>query len=124
MPNESKTICDPTQCFIEEHWRDGTVVISCTGEIDMVSAPLVQRHIAAACNANPRSVIVDLTGVSFLASQGIGVVVTAHQQCMPAIPFAVVATTRATRRPMELLGITAVLSVHHTIDDAIRAVTR
>ena len=41
-----------------------------------------------------------------------------------AVRFAVVADGVVTRRPIRLLGLDAVLALHPTLDDALRAVRR
>jgi anti-sigma B factor antagonist len=110
---------DSTPCTLVEHWHGTTVVVSCTGELDMNTSPQLQRWITSTLTKGPNAVIVDLTDLSFLASHGIGVLVDAHERCAPAVHFAVVAAGRYTLRPMQLLGITEMLPVHATLDDAL-----
>jgi anti-anti-sigma factor len=121
---ESKNTVKLTPCVIDEHWRGTTVIIGCAGELDMNTTPELERRIALALKKNPTSMIVDLTDVGFLASHGMGVLVETHTLCSPAVGFAVVASGRATRRPMQLMGITDVVSVHETLADAVGAFAR
>jgi anti-sigma B factor antagonist len=121
MHDESKNTTRLTPCVIDEHWRGTTVIIGCAGELDMNTTPELERRIALALKRSPTSMIVDLTDVGFLASHGMGVLVETHTLCSPAIGFAVVASGRATRRPMQLMGITDVISVHDTLADAVSA---
>lgn len=123
MLNQSEIVDETALCVIDERWHDRTVVISCGGELDMSTAPQLGRRITSALENGPEALVVDLTPLGFLASHGIGVLVAAHETCSTEVRFAVVAEGRATRRPMQLLGVTEVLSVHATLDDAMRVVS-
>lgn len=118
MPDKTQETINHAQCVIDEQWRNTTVIISCTGELDMNTAPELERRIELALRSGPTSMIVDLTLLGFLASHGMGVLLAAHARCSPTIGFAIVAAGRATRRPMQLMGITDVVSVHDTLEDA------
>ena len=67
--------------------------------------------------------IVDLTNVDFLASQGMSVLIATHELCSGTTEFAVVAHGSATSRPMQLIGLTDIITVHATMDQAIEAQT-
>jgi anti-anti-sigma factor len=122
MHHEFHNTIDIAPCRIDEHWRDATVIISCAGELDMNTAPDLERRIAAALQSGPTAMVVDLTRVGFLASHGMGVLVAANTHCSPRVRFAVAASGRATRRPMQLMGIVDVIDVHDTVEEAIAAV--
>lgn len=51
-------------------------VVSARGEVDVASSPSLSQHMEEAIGAAPR-VLVDLSGVSFLDSTGLGVLVQA-----------------------------------------------
>lgn len=118
----NKTIPNNTscECSITEHWSgDTTVIIGCVGVFDILTAPEVERRIAGVLEKNPTLLIVDLTGIEFLASHGMNVLLAAHGQCGAGTTFAVVADGPVTRRPMQLIGITDMLTVYPTLDDAL-----
>jgi anti-anti-sigma factor len=122
MHHEFHNTIDLAPCVIDERWRDTTVIISCAGELDMNTAPDLERRIAVALQSGPTAMIVDLTRVGFLASHGMGVLVATHTRCSPGVRFAVAASGRATRRPMQLMGIADVISIHDSVEDAVAAV--
>lgn len=120
MSNQSGFASNRVQCNVVERWHDRTVVISCAGVLDMLTAPTLERHLATALESKPTSVIVDLTDIDFLASQGMAVLIEAHELCSPTIAFAVVADGAATSRPMQLIGLTDIIAVHATLDKALQ----
>ncbi|CQD19844.1 anti-anti-sigma factor [Mycolicibacterium conceptionense] len=69
----------------------------------------------------PKAVIVDLSAVDFLASAGIGLLVSAHHALAPAARFVVVASGPATGRPLALIGITNIIDVYATRAEALLA---
>lgn len=119
MPNHVETSVDRPKCSITEHWSDTTVILGCVGVFDILTAPEVESRIADVLEKSPALLIVDLSGIEFLASHGMNVLLAAQGQCSSATSFAVVADGPVTRRPMQLIGITDVLTVFPTLDDAL-----
>jgi anti-anti-sigma factor len=93
-------------------------VLSCSGVIDMLTAPVLRRHIETAMGKKPAALIIDLTEVEFLASAGLTVLIETHDQLTPAVAFAVVAEGPVTARPIRLLGLDALMGVYSTVDAA------
>lgn len=54
----------------------GWAVISVEGELDLHSTPALTEEIASALNQEPPRVAIDLTGVSFMDSTALGVLVS------------------------------------------------
>jgi anti-anti-sigma factor len=95
------------------------VVLSVTGEVDMATAPELEESIKVALARCPEVVVVDLSGVSFLASAGMSVLIGGNQLAGDRTDFRLVATGSATLRPMELTGIATAFSIHATRDQAL-----
>jgi anti-anti-sigma factor len=100
-------------------WVDGLVVVSVSGSVDMLSAPWLTDAINAALAKCPTGLIVDLSAVEFLGSAGISVLVAAQGNIGDSDRFAVVADGPATHRPLMLLGLNEIMSLHRTLDDAL-----
>ncbi len=105
-------------CAIAEVWIDRTVVIAVSGVLDMLTSPQLEASISAAISKNPAAVVVDLTDVDFLASAGMGVLVTGRDQAGGRAGFAVVASGPATSRPLTLVGLADVLGLYATLEEA------
>ncbi|UTT50042.1 MULTISPECIES: STAS domain-containing protein [Rhodococcus] len=100
--------------------RNGSVaVLSVDGEVDMTSAPLLENEALGLLDTDITGLIVDLSGVDFLASMGIALLVELSKRATDAVGFAVVAHGSATARPLELLGLGEVLAIHPKLDDAL-----
>ncbi len=59
--------------------RDGWVVVTVTGEMDLVSSPAVRQQVHDAVADGRRSVVLDLTEVRFCDSSGVGVLIGARR---------------------------------------------
>jgi anti-sigma B factor antagonist len=99
------------------------VVLRLAGDIDLVTAPLVNQSIKAALEQTPPVLVVDLTGVEFMASAGLAELSTGYRLAAPGTTFRVVAPSRATSRPLEMVGLTEVFGVFPTLDDALTTPT-
>ena len=102
----------------------GVTVLAVSGDIDMATAPAFADALSAARALSDTVLIVDLTGVEFMGSAGLRVLVDAHQNTSGTEGFAVVAATTATRRPIEVTGLGDLLDTHSTLDLALEAVRR
>lgn len=109
----------PTAFDIGKHQAGQAVVLTVSGEVDMLTAPQLTEAIHAALATQPEALIVDLSKVEFLASTGMTVLVTAQAEVAPPTRFAVVADGPATSRPMQLMGIDNVLPLYSTLDSAL-----
>lgn len=111
---------NPSPCIVSSDWQDSTVIVRCVGVVDMLTAPELQREIATALSKQPTSLIVDLSRVDFLASCGMSVLISTHDECASKVRFVVVADGPATSRPMQLIGLSDIIAVHPTVDAALQ----
>lgn len=56
------------------------VVLRVTGEVDLVTAPVLQRSIDSAIAAGRPTIVIDLSGTTFLDARGVGALVAARKQ--------------------------------------------
>jgi anti-sigma B factor antagonist len=110
-----------SSCTLGERRVDGISVVGVTGVVDMLTAPDLEKAITEAAKSSPTAVVVDMTAVEFLASAGMGVLIAAQDELAPAIRFAVVADGPATSRPLKLVGVTDVVDLYPTLDEALAA---
>ena len=61
---------DVTQC-------DGWSVVAVTGELELATAPRLRQQVVGLIGSGRSNVVIDLTGVDFIDSVGLGVIVGA-----------------------------------------------
>ncbi|MGZ4564255.1 MAG: STAS domain-containing protein [Mycobacterium sp.] len=113
---------DPTAFAVGKQQVDQAVVLTVSGEVDMLSSPHLAEAIQTALATKPAALVVDLSKVDFLASAGMTVLVTAQAETEPPTQFAVVANGSATSRPIKLMGIDSVLALYSSLDDALSGI--
>ena len=102
--------------------HDTIEIVSVRGEVDLLTAPELERHIDIALDKQPSAIIIDLTDVDFLASYGMSILVQTKERLPRTTRLAVVADGPATSRPLAIVGLTDLLSVCATIDAALAAI--
>lgn len=100
--------------------RDGRSVVSAVGELDAHTAPALEAEVGPLSTRPGGALIVDLSGVSFLDSTGLGVLVTAlkHAREAGGTLDLVVATPRVLK-VLALTGLDVVIPLHSTLDEAL-----
>jgi len=103
---------------VEHHGDD--VVLHVQGELDLHTTPTLTGAVEAAMRAEPSVMVIDLSGVGFIASRGLEALIVAHQSAGETL-VRVVATSRATVRPLEVTGLRASLNVYDSLTAALAA---
>jgi anti-sigma B factor antagonist len=104
-------------------YRDGIAVLTVGGEVDLATVEAVDAAVAVALTQEPSALVIDLSGVQFLASAGLQALVAARETAGESADFAVVANGPATSRPIQLTGLDQIFSLYPTLDDALAALT-
>lgn len=112
-------IPDPRGFSVEVENQGETVVLNVVGEVDLVSAPVLEQSISTVLERRPEMLVVDLSRVDFLASVGMSVLIGCNAQAGDATRFRLVATGAATFRPLQLTGVTDTISIFPTRDEAL-----
>ncbi|NUR09553.1 MAG: STAS domain-containing protein [Nocardioidaceae bacterium] len=72
------------QLDIRRDVQGSTLVLSGRGEIDLGTLDVLDEELAKAVQDDAQAVVVDLTGVGFIDSTGLGVLVNAHKRLVAA----------------------------------------
>jgi anti-anti-sigma factor len=100
--------------------RPGTAVLEVRGEVDSLTAPLLETAPAELVDIADAALVVDMTGVSFLASSGLALLIRiAHQAEERGVRIGLVVATRAVRRPLEITGSDQHFDIHADLDAAV-----
>lgn len=106
---------------INVRYQNGAVILQVSGEIDLLTAPQVEDAVMPLARQRPSMLVVDLSGVSFLASAGLKLLVAAQQASGDGTRVRVVADDRHTFRPIEMTGISEQIAVYPSLADALKA---
>jgi anti-sigma B factor antagonist len=101
--------------------QDGAVVVEVAGDVDTTTAPALVQAAEAALASAPPLLVVDLTRVEFLASPGLTALLTIHRNAGSGTAVRIVASGRATLRPIQLTGLEDILSLFPTREAALTA---
>ena len=114
----------PFRVMVTEDGRS-TLRLEVSGEVDLLVAPdLLDTILCAGMSAGPRTVIVDLAGVTFMDSSGLGALLEAHRR-LPGLDcrLVVVDLPEALRQLMTATGLAAVLTIETSRGDVERSET-
>jgi anti-sigma B factor antagonist len=90
------------------------VVVTVAGEVDLDTVNLLTNRLTAAgqVSRSPRTLVVDLSAVTFFGAAGLtSLVMTDHHCREQGIALQIVANTRAVLRPLEITGLIKTLPV-------------
>lgn len=96
-------------------------VVSVSGEIDLVTAPALERAVEAVLAGGPAALVIDLSAVEFLGSVGLKILAATYEKLGTSAGFGVVARGPATRRPISLTGLDRTFPLYASLDDALTA---
>ena len=85
---------------------DGKVIVAAVGEVDAFSAASLRSMLDAQLERRPPELVLDLSGIRFLGSAGLAVLVeTQKAACVRDVALRLRATNRAVIRPLEVTGL-------------------
>jgi anti-sigma B factor antagonist len=101
----------------------GAVVIGVRGEVDAFTRDRLAAAVKAALDDGSRTVVIDLSEVSFFGSPGIAVLIDAETAARASgqLLRVVVDHRRPVIRPLTVMGLTGYLTLFHRLDDALSA---
>ncbi len=104
--------------------RPDTLVLAVEGEVDTLTAPHLEADLDEALRTATSAglVVADLTGVTFLSSSGLAVLIqTARRAAAAGVPLRLVAVTRAVTRPLTVTGADVLFDIHADVASALAA---
>jgi anti-sigma B factor antagonist len=101
--------------------RDGAVVVSLAGELDLYNAEEVRSALFDACAGEPEILVVDLEEVTFIDSTALGVLIEARSRMADRSGFRLASPGLETRRALEISGLDRHFLVHGTVAEALDA---
>jgi anti-anti-sigma factor len=98
--------------------REGDLVVSPSGEIDMATAPEVRRLVDERDPGVTR-IVLDLRGVTFMDTSGLQLLIELDRGMQEAgVEFAAVPGPRSVQRLLDMAGLTGRLRLLESVDGA------
>jgi anti-sigma B factor antagonist len=107
--------------FAIDQLAPGVRVVRMAGELDSLTAPLLDRHLQRHLHEGGGHLIVDLSEVTFLSAAGLTSLVTADEtatRCEVQLHITG-ADHRAVARPLEITTLRATLDIHPTMQSIV-----
>lgn len=107
---------------IDQYSKDGLSILKVAGEIDVYSAPGLREALINLVNEGNYNIIVDMEGVDFLDSTGLGVLVgglkrvRAHEGSL-----GLVCEKERILKIFRITGLTKVFALYTSVDEAIES---
>ena len=99
---------------------DGVCVVTVRGEIDLYTAPRLRAGLANAVDAGHHHLVVDLDGIDFLDSTGVGVLVGALRKArMHDGSVRLVCNQERFLKIFRMTGLVKVFPIHTSLEDAV-----
>ncbi len=103
---------------------DGPPVVAAAGELDLTTAPRLRQVLVGLATDGDRHAVIDLSGLEFIDSIGLGVVVATVKRFRAlGGDLHVAITSDRIRAPFELTGLDAAFTLHPSVEGAVEAAT-
>ena len=99
--------------------RDGAVIVSLAGELDLYNAEEVRRALLDTLVDGAELLVVDLSEVTFIDSTALGVLIEARSRMADRSGFRLAAPGLEVRRALEVSGLDRHFVVRDTVADAV-----
>ncbi|WP_433828607.1 STAS domain-containing protein [Actinoplanes sp. CA-015351] len=91
---------------------DGTATVSLQGEIDILTVEQLRVILGEAVASRPQEIVVDMAGVAFIDSTGLGALISGFQRARDkAIEFRLTRPSNNVRQILVLSGLLEVVQV-------------
>src|ERR671938_160138 len=100
--------------------RDGYTVLAVRGEVDVYTAPRFRERLIELVSEGKHRIVIDLEGVDFLDSTGLGVLVGGLKRLRSHDgDLTLVCTQNRILKVFEITGLTKVFAIHASVEAAV-----
>lgn len=95
----------PEGCDVELTFEGDTYVVSLAGDLDHATGPIARASLLGAVHADPAALVIDLAGLRFLDSSGLGVLIEIRRHALDrGLPIALRRPQASVRVLLEMTG--------------------
>ena len=113
---------------ISDHWpRPSVCLVRLAGELDSATAPPLIGFLRDTTVRNPAHLVLDLAGVRFLASAGVGIIMSALRTAdgiRGLLHLVGVTDNPAVARVLDLTGVRPLLDIHDDLEQLLAHLDR
>jgi anti-sigma B factor antagonist len=95
---------------IDERWDAGAAIATVRGDIDITTVAILSEHLGHLARKNPQRLVIDLAGVSFIDSSGLGGFVRIRKNLPPGCPVVIRSPQRRVRQLFKITGLDSVIA--------------
>ena len=100
--------------------KNGVPVLAVTGEVDVYTAPRLREKLVELVTQGNYNIVVDLEGVEFLDSTGLGVLVGGLKRVRTHDgTLSLVCTQQRILKVFDITGLNKVFAIHESVDSAV-----
>ncbi|MFA5802515.1 MAG: STAS domain-containing protein [Thermoleophilia bacterium] len=100
---------------------DGVVIIEVAGELDLYTAPSLKETLLAALEGDTLKVLIDMTGVHFIDSSALGVLIGGVKRLKPkGGKMVLVSVDENVNWIFQITGLNSVFDIFATREDALK----
>ncbi|WP_410643934.1 STAS domain-containing protein [Amycolatopsis sp. lyj-346] len=89
----------------------GVAVVAIRGEMDLATAPRMADELDTVHREAPRRLVLDMSGVAFLSSTGIGALLNLHRECQCGDTDLALIPSSLVRRVLTVVGLAEVFTI-------------
>ena len=99
--------------------NDDATIVRLAGELDLYNAHTVREALIRCCEESPERLVVDLSGVKFIDSTALGVLIEARSRMANRRGFILASPGLETKRALEISGLDKHFSVQESVEAAL-----
>jgi anti-sigma B factor antagonist len=103
----------------ESKLDDHTTVLAFEGELDLANAPRLKAALIDALSDGDREVVLDLSGVSFIDSTSLRVLIEAQHRWHESAAFAIACRDKNVLRIFKIAGFDLGFEIYPTLEEAL-----
>jgi anti-sigma B factor antagonist len=108
-----------TNLLVESHEHGEWTVVEVQGEVDLYTAPQLREKLTGLTEGGRSRIAVDLSGVEFLDSTGLGVLIVGLKRCRERDgSLALVGPREPVHKVLAITGLDKVFPIHDTVSQA------
>ncbi|MFF9765499.1 STAS domain-containing protein [Streptomyces sp. NPDC014636] len=110
---------EPERLSVTRSTVDGVTVVAVTGEVDHHTSGVLRDALAPEEQVPGGRTVADLSGVPFMDSSGINVLIAGRQAHGPAGWLRLAGVQRPVLRTLEIVGLTPLIACYPSVRDAL-----